>query len=72
MSEHNINKPPRGSPFKQIDVTRAIRGALAAGFDPDEFRISPDGSIQVLRAGAAPSSGNRIDQILQGKRYGKS
>lgn len=72
MAEHSTNRVPRVTPFKQIDVTRAIKGAIAAGFDPGEFRIAPDGTIQVLRADAAPISGNRIDQILMGKRRGKA
>lgn len=57
--------------FKQTDVTRAIKGALAAGFEPGEFRIAPDGTIQVLRAGTVSAADNRIDQMI-GARHGKA
>ncbi|UFS65161.1 hypothetical protein LO749_00910 [Paracoccus denitrificans] len=57
--------------FKQTDVTRAIKGALAAGFEPGEFRIAPDGTIQVLRAGTLSTADNRIDQMI-GARHGKA
>ncbi|WP_313353206.1 hypothetical protein [Paracoccus sp. (in: a-proteobacteria)] len=57
--------------FKQVDVTRAIKGALAAGFDPGEFRIAPDGTIQVLRVGTLSNVDNRIDQMI-GARHGKA
>lgn len=61
---------PRAA-FKQADVTRAIKGALAAGFEPGEFRIAPDGTIQVLRAGTLSAADNRIDQMI-GARHGKA
>jgi len=57
--------------FKQVDVTRAIKGALAAGFEPGEFRIAPDGTIQVLRTGTPSSVDNRIDMMI-GARHGKA
>ncbi len=39
---------PRASPrFKQADVTRALRGAKAAGFDVGQVRILPDGAILI-------------------------
>lgn len=59
------------APFRQLSVTRAIKGAIAAGFEPGEVRISPDGTIQVLRAGASSGGGNRIDQLIGG-RHGKA
>ncbi|MDK8871608.1 hypothetical protein [Paracoccus sp. SSJ] len=52
-------------------MTRAIKGALAAGFEPGEFRIAPDGTIQVLRAGTVSAADNRIDQMI-GARHGKA
>lgn len=71
MTLHNPKPARRASPFKQVDVTRAIKGAEAAGFQPGEFRIAPDGTIQVMRAGAMSVGGNRIDQMIGG-RHGKA
>lgn len=67
----NAKRVGRASPFKQVDVTRAIKGAIAAGFQPGEFRIAPDGTIQVLRADAVSGMSNRIDQMIGG-RNGKA
>lgn len=33
--------------FKAADVTRAVSGARAAGLDPKEVKIGPDGTISV-------------------------
>ena len=37
--------------FTQADVSRALRGAAAAGHEPKEFRITP-GEIRVLLSGS--------------------
>lgn len=37
--------------FLQGDVTRAIKGARAAGLDPGRVEIAPDGRIIILLAG---------------------
>lgn len=38
----------RGScTFKQIDVTRAVKGARAAGVDVARIKIGKDGTIQI-------------------------
>ncbi len=71
MTGDSTNRVQRVTPFKQADVTRAIKGAFAAGFEPGEFRIAPDGTIQVLRAGTVSNGGNRIDQMIGG-RHGKA
>jgi hypothetical protein len=42
----------RRAPFKQIDVTRALKGAVAGGFHPNQVEINPDGVI-VLKNVAA-------------------
>jgi hypothetical protein len=41
-----MNKSPAS--FKQIDVTRAARGALAAGLSVGRVEISRDGKIVVI------------------------
>jgi hypothetical protein len=38
----------RNGGFKQTDVTRALRGALAAGLSPSAYRIDWDGGIIVM------------------------
>ena len=37
----------RRSTFKQADVTRALRGAVAAGLKPSGVRIDANGAIKV-------------------------
>lgn len=38
----------RNGGFKQADVTRALRGAMAAGLSPSAYRIDWDGGIIVM------------------------
>jgi len=38
----------RRAAFTQLDVQRAVRGARAAGIQPEELRISPAGEIRIL------------------------
>lgn len=71
MQDHSTNRASRVTPFRQADVTRAIKGAQAAGFEPGELRISQDGTIRVLRAGAVSVGTNRIDQLIEA-RSGKA
>ena len=40
--------------FRQVDVTRAVRGAAAAGLRVSGIKIGPDGGIEIL-TGDAPS-----------------
>jgi hypothetical protein len=42
----------RPGPFRQVDVTRALKSALAAGLIVTDYKIAPDGSILVRVAGA--------------------
>ena len=42
-------------PFLQGDVTRAIKGAKAAGIEPGPVEIWPDGRIVILPKGTAKS-----------------
>lgn len=43
--------------FRQADLTRALKGAAAAGFRVARFEVTKDGSIVVL-ATAAPAEAN--------------
>lgn len=45
--------PGKRVAFLQGDVTRAIKGAMAAGFDPGPVEIHPDGRIVLLCKGVA-------------------
>jgi hypothetical protein len=38
--------------FRQVDVTRAVRGATAAGLHVSSIKIGPDGGIEILTGGA--------------------
>lgn len=55
----------RASAFRQADLTRAIRGALAAGQKVASAKIDKDGSIVVLFGEGAPSQRqNPLDRLL--------
>jgi len=41
------------APFRQADITRAIRAATAAGQKPTRVDIMPNGAIIIAFAGAA-------------------
>lgn len=59
---------PRRATFKQIDVTRAIRGAFAGGAGNVRVEILPDGRmiIQTVPSGPAnPGTANEWDEVLQ-------
>lgn len=36
--------------FSQRDVSKAIRGAAAAGYEPSDVTIMPDGAIRLSKA----------------------
>jgi hypothetical protein len=44
----------RPAAFRQADVTRAARGATAAGLRVSSIKIGRDGGIEILTADAAP------------------
>lgn len=51
--------------FRQIDVTRAIKGAQAAGMEVAQFVIDKSGNIVVVAKGdSAPAPGTDIDKML--------
>ena len=41
--------------FRQVDVTRAARGAAAAGLRVSSIKIGRDGAIEILTADAPPA-----------------
>ena len=59
----------RPATFLQRDVTRALKAARAAGVEPTELRISPDGTLRMfLGSGDTRPSGeepNPWDEVLQ-------
>jgi len=44
----------RQAAFRQVDVTRAARGAAAAGLRVSGIKIGRDGGIEILTADAPP------------------
>ena len=46
------------SPFKQSDVTKALRGTKQAGYTAQSVRVAPDGSIEITIAGDFPPPAN--------------
>ncbi len=51
--------------FQQIDVTRAIRGALASGLPVSRTEITADGRIVVFHDQPAAAPGNPFDKWKQ-------
>lgn len=61
-------KQDRRTSFKQIDVTRALKGALAADLQPTACHISPDGKIHLKFGGASTGQDdepNPWDEVLR-------
>lgn len=61
----------RRSQFSQADVTRAVRGVVAAGQDVQSVEVRPDGGIIVH---CAPSASqvvriNPLDRLLVSKTF---
>lgn len=51
--------------FAQRDVTRAVRGARSAGFEPTRVEISSSGSIILQRGRSDLSEINSWDEVLK-------
>ena len=55
----------RPATFKQVDVTRAIKGATAANMDVGAAFIDREGNILVIAKGEAiPTAKSNIDKML--------
>lgn len=52
----------RTVPFRQIDVTRAVRAVVACGQEVLRTEIKPDGSIVVIHRPAATGPASPFDQ----------
>jgi len=50
--------------FTQAEVTRAVRGSLAAGVAIGRVEIAPDGCITIYAAGETPLRDNSWDDQL--------
>lgn len=53
----------RRAAVKQLDATRALKAAVAAGLKPTGYRIEPSGAIEVHFSEAALLSANSFDEI---------
>ena len=52
--------------FKQADLTRAYRGAAAAGIRVSKVEIDPNGRIVILTDSASPQPvANEWDEVLR-------
>jgi hypothetical protein len=58
--------------FRQRDLTRALRGAKAAGVDVAEVRVTKDGTIVIVPAQAltAAAEANEWDEVVLGGSHG--
>ena len=55
-----MKRDPR--PFKQTDVARAVKGALAAGIHVEKIEVQPDGRITIIASRhdeQAPTAGKK-------------
>lgn len=58
----------RAPRFKQADLTRALRAALAAGMKPSGYRIDASGDIIVMLGGEGVSPVNSFDALIGERR----
>lgn len=58
MPELSTNRVRRATSFKQVDVTRATKGVIAAGMSVSRVEIDRDGRIVVMTSDAASDAGN--------------
>ncbi len=59
------------APVKQSEITRAVRGVLAAGIQVGKVVVGPDGRVEIFPVGAVPAgedgSTNPCDVLLAGR-----
>jgi hypothetical protein len=53
------------STFRQQDVTRAIRAAIAAGVDIARIEVAKDGRIVIVTGGVDPAVKDDLDRELE-------
>ena len=53
------------STFRQQDVTRAIRAAIAAGVDIARIEVDKNGRIVIVTGGADPAVQDDLDRELE-------
>jgi hypothetical protein len=53
------------STFRQQDVTRAIRAAIAAGVDIARIEVAKDGRIVIVTGGVDPAVKYDLDRELE-------
>lgn len=58
----------RRASFKQADAARALRAAVAAGFEPRGYTIGADGSITVRLSEASACDDNSFDRIMNSSK----
>lgn len=53
--------------FKQVDVTRALKGAIAAGYHDAQVKLAPDGCIfvSVGKAASQVENKNPWDEVIE-------
>lgn len=56
-----MNAPAR---FRQSDITRAMKGAMAAGARNIKVIIDPQGNIEITVASDAPAKGDSMARLL--------
>ncbi|WP_373487274.1 hypothetical protein [Blastomonas sp.] len=57
----------RRAAFKQADLTRALRGAQAAGLEPRGCKINPTTGEIEMQFGMDTGSRNSFDQLMGAK-----
>jgi hypothetical protein len=65
-------RPSRAAPWRQRDLTRALRAAVSAGMQVVGTRIERDGAFVLIYAGAEGVASPRgaLDQWREGRRAG--
>lgn len=56
----------RRANFRQADLTRALRGAVAAGMKPSGCRVNKDGEIELQFGNDNAVVGNTFDRLIGG------
>ena len=64
MTKHSVIRAPRVTPFKQVDVTRAAKGVIAAGLPIERGEIDREGKIVVTVQGSNVTSLHSADAAL--------